>query len=80
MKPKGKGLTCPTTGANNEVVDSEDEFDEPVISALGKRDRLSGPGKRADAKRDSSFEEVERPQKNRVRRGNFVTHSDKPDF
>jgi len=80
VKPGVKGLTYPTTGANDEIVGSEDEFDEPVISALGKRDRFGGPGRTAEAKRDSSPEEVERPQKNRVRRGHLVTHSNKPVF
>lgn len=66
MKPKGKGLIRSTTDATDDVVDSDGEFDEPVVSALGKRDRLGGPSKRADAKRESSPEEPERPHKNRV--------------
>ncbi|KAF9652189.1 hypothetical protein BDM02DRAFT_3109613 [Thelephora ganbajun] len=70
MKPRGKGLIRSMTDTTDEVVDSGDEFDEPVISALGKRDRLGGPSKRTDGKRDSSFEEAERPHKNRKTKAN----------
>ena len=76
MKPKGNQ----TADAIEEFVDSDDEFDEPIINALGKRDRLGGPRKRTDAKRDSSFEEAERPNKNRVSKGPLLVHSDKPSF
>ena len=80
MKPKGKGLIHSTTDATDEVVGSDDEFDEPVISALGKRDRLRGLGKRADGKKDSSDEEAERPHKNRVSRVPLLAYSDRLDF
>lgn len=78
MKPKGKGVIRSTMDATDEIDDSGDEFDEPVISALGKRDRHGGPGKRADVKRDSSVEEAERPHKNRVSRESSLSRSDKP--
>ena len=71
MKPKVEGLTRLATDATDEIAGSDDEFDEPVITALGKRDRLGGPSKRTDAKRDSSGEEAERPNKNRVSGGVF---------
>lgn len=79
MKPKGKGLPRSTTDATDDIVNSNDEFEEPVISALGKRDRIGGPGKRTDATRDLSFEEAERPQKNRVSRTPLLAHPDRPD-
>lgn len=79
MKPKGKGPIRSTTDATDEFVDSDDEFDEPIIT-LGKRDRFGGPSRRTDAKRDSSFEEAERPQKNRVSKEPSLVHSDKPGF
>jgi hypothetical protein len=74
MKPRGR------TEATDEVVDSGDEFDEPVITALGKRDRFGGPSKGIDVKRDSSFDDAERPQKNRVSGGTLLAYSNKPDF
>lgn len=77
MKPKGKG---PIRSATDEITGSDDEFDEPVISALGKRDRLGILGKRADEKKDLSGEEVERPPKNRVSRATLLVYSDRPDF
>jgi len=80
MKPKGKGLIHSTTDATDEIIGSDDEFDEPVISALGKRDRFGGPSNRADAKRDSSGEELERPHKNRVSGVSSLAHSDIPEF
>jgi hypothetical protein len=80
MKPKGKGLIRSTTDAADEFIDSDDEFDEPIINALGKRDRLGGPRKKTDAKRDSSFEEAERPNKNRVSGWPSLAHSGKPVF
>lgn len=80
MKPKGKGLIRSTTGVTDEFADSDDEFDEPIISALGKRDRFGGPSKKTDAKRDSSFEEAERPQKNRVSKDPSLAHPNKPSF
>lgn len=76
MKPKGKGPIRSTTDGTDDFVDSDDEFDEPVISALGKRDRFGGPNKRPG----SSFEEAERPQKNRVSGGPLVALSDKHGF
>ena len=79
MKPKEKGPVRLTTDAIDDVVGSGDEFDEPVISALGKRDRLGGPGKRIDAKRDSSGEEAERPNKNRVSGAPKFWYSGRPD-
>lgn len=66
MKPKEKGPTRFTIDAADEIDGSDGEFDEPVISALGKRDRLGGPSKRTEAKGVSSGEEAERPNKNRV--------------
>jgi len=80
MKPKGKGLIRSTTDASDEIIRSDDEFDEPVISALGKRDRLGGPSNRTDAKRYSSGEEAERPHKNRVSGVSSLAHSDRPEF
>lgn len=80
MKPKGKGLTRSTTDVTEEFVDSDDGFDEPVISALGKRDRFGGPSKRADAKRASPSEEAERPHKNRVSKEPSLIQSDKQGF
>lgn len=80
MKPRGKGPIRSTTDATDEVIDSDDEFEEPVISALGKRDRFGAPSKRTDAKGDSSFDETERPHKNRVSGGSLLAYSDKPDF
>lgn len=80
MKPKDKGLLRLTTDATDEIIGSDDEFDEPVISALGKRDRLGGPSKKTDAKRDSSGEEAERPNKNRVSGASLFEYSDRPDF
>ena len=78
MKPKGKGLVRSTT--DDEIVGSDDEFDEPVISALGKRDRFGGPGKRTDGKKDSSDEEAERLRKNKVSRVSLLTYSGRPNF
>lgn len=75
MKPKRS-----TADATEEFADFDDEFDEPIISALGKRDRLGGPRKRTDAKRDSSLDEAERPNKNRVSKGPLLVHSDKLGF
>jgi hypothetical protein len=80
MKPKDKGPIRFTTDGTDEIISSDNEFDEPVISALGKRDRLVGPSKRADAKRDSSGEEAERPNKNRVSGVSLFGYSDRPDF
>ena len=80
MKPKDKGLARMTTDATDEIVGSDDEFDEPVISALGKRDRLGGPSKKGEVKRYSSGEEAERPNKNRVSGAPLSGYSDKPDF
>ena len=80
MKPKGNELIRSATDATDELVNSDDEFDEPIISALGKRDRFGGPSKRTDAKRDSSIEEGERPHKNRVSHEPLLAHSDKPGF
>jgi len=79
MKPKDKGPIRFTTDATDEIDGSDDQFDEPVI-ALGKRDRLGGPSKRTDAKRDSSGEEAERPSKNRVSGESPLWYSDRPDF
>ena len=80
MKPKGKELIRSITDATDEVVGSDGEFDEPIISALGKRDRLGDLGKRTGGKKDSSDEEVERPHKNRVSRVSLLTYSDRLDF
>lgn len=80
MKPKGKEVIRSTADATDEIDGSDDEFDEPVISALGKRDRFGGPGRRVDGKKDSSGEEAERPQKNRVGRVSLLAYSDRPDF
>lgn len=79
MKPKGKGLMRSTTEATDEIIGSDDEFDEPVINALGKRDRFS---KKTGGKKDkdSSGEEAERPHKNRVSRVSLSSYSDRPDF
>jgi hypothetical protein len=80
MKPKGKGLILSMTDATDEIIGSDNEFDEPVVGALGKRDRFGGPGKRTDGKKDSSDEEAERPHKNRVSQVSQSRHSDRPDF
>jgi len=80
MKPKEKGLTRSTTEVTDDIIGSDDEFDEPIISALGKRDRLGGPSKRIDGKRDSSGDEAGRPNKNRVSRVSSPGYSDRPDF
>jgi len=80
IKPKDKGPVRLSTDATDEIDGSDDDFDEPVISALGKRDRLGGPSKRTDAKRDSSGEEAERPNKNRVSGASPLWYSDRPDF
>jgi len=80
MKPKGKGHVRSTTDATEEIDGSDDEFDEPIISALGKRDRLGGLSRRDDGKKDSSGEEAERPQKNRVGRVSLSVYPDRPDF
>ena len=53
MKPKGKGLIHSTTDATDEIDGSDEDFEEPVITALGKRDRLGGPSKRTDGERGS---------------------------
>ena len=79
MKPKDKGPTRLATDATDEIVGSDDEFDEPII-ALGKRDRLGGPSKKTDARRDSSGDEAERPNKNRVSGVPSLRYSDRPDF
>jgi len=79
MKPKGKGQIRSITDATDEIVGSDDEFDEPVISALGKRDRLGGLGRKTE-KKGSSDEEAERPHKNRVSRAPPLAYSDRPDF
>ena len=80
MKPKGKGLIRSTTDATEEVVGSDEDFDEPIISALGKRDRFGDPSKRIDGKKDSSGEEAERPHKNRVSGMSLLAYSDRPDY
>ena len=80
MKPKGKGLIRSTTDATEEVVGSDEDFDEPIISALGKRDRFGDPNKRTDGKRDSSGEEAERPQKNRVSGMSLLAYSGRLDY
>ena len=80
MKPKDTRPIRLTTDATDDIVCSDDEFDEPIISALGKRDRLGGPSRRADAKGDSSGGEAERPNKNRVSVASSSGYSDKPDF
>lgn len=77
MKPKGKG---PARSATDEITGSEDEFDEPVIGVLGKRNRFGILGKRAEEKKDLSGEEAERPPKNRVSRVTLLVHSDRLDF
>ena len=79
MKPKDKGPIRLTTDATDDIDGSDDEFDEPVISALGKRDRLGGPSKKTDVRRDSSGEEAERPNKNRVSGAPLFWYSDRPD-
>jgi len=76
MQPKDMGPIRLTTIADS----SDDEFNEPVTSALGKRDRLGGPSKGSNAKRGSSGEEAERPNKNRVSGVSPLWYSDGPDF
>jgi len=79
MKPKGKGPVRSMADATDDIVGSDDEFDEPIISALGKRDRLGGLGRRTE-KKGSSDEEAERPHKNRVSRVSPLAYSDRLDF
>ena len=80
MKPKDKGAALLTTDATDEVVGSDDELDEPITNTLGKRDRLGGPSQKTDARIDSSGDEAERPNKNRVSGVSSFGCSDRPYF